>query len=215
MNSVRVAIVEDQPLYRQMLQSLLQTVPGFAVAAAAGSVAEAGELIDPLALDVALLDLHLPDGNGLDLGRALQQQNPSLGVMLLSSDDHMHVLLDLPESQHQRWSYLSKTASLSAQALVAAVRATAQGRPVLDRSLVERRNARANGRLAALSSRQQQILALLAEGLTNAAIAERLDLAHRSVENHVNAVYAALGLTGSAEHNPRVRAVRMFLAESR
>ncbi|WP_308798369.1 response regulator transcription factor [Agromyces silvae] len=215
MSPVRVAIVEDQPLYRQMLQSLLQTVTGFELRGVAGSVAEAREAVDPTGLDVALLDLHLPDGNGLDLGRSLQQSNPSLGVMLLSSDDHLHVLLDLPEAQQQRWSYLSKTSSLSAQALVAAVRATAQGRAVLDRALVERRNARANSRLAALSSRQLQILALLAEGLTNASIAQRLELAHRSVENHVNAVYAALGLTGSTEHNPRVRAVRMFLAESR
>lgn len=215
MGSVRVAIVEDQPLYRQMLQNLLQTVPGFDVRGVAGGVAEAQEVIDASALDVALLDLHLPDGNGLDLGRALQRTNPSLAVLLLSSDDHMHVLLDLPEAQQERWSYLSKTSSLSAQALVAAVRSTAQGRAVLDRSLVERRNARTNGRLAVLSTRQLQILALLAEGLTNAAIAQRLELAHRSVENHVNAVYAALGLTGSSDHNPRVRAVRMFLAESR
>jgi DNA-binding NarL/FixJ family response regulator len=215
MNSVRVAIVEDQPLYRQMLQNLLQTVRGFDVRGAVGSVAEAHETIDPHGLDVALLDLHLPDGNGLDLGRALQRTNPSLGVLLLSSDDHMHVLLDLPEAQQERWSYLSKTSSLSAQALVAAVRSTAQGRAVLDRALIERRNARRNGRLEVLSSRQLQILGLLAEGLTNAAIAQRLELAHRSVENHVNAVYAALGLTGSSDHNPRVRAVRMFLAESR
>lgn len=215
MSAVSVAIVEDQPLFRQMLQSLMQTVPGFAVRGVAGSVAEANQAIDPHALDVALLDLHLPDGNGLDLGRALQRANPSLGVILLSSDDHMHVLLDLPEAQQERWSYLSKTSSLSAQGLVAAVRSTAQGRAVLDRALVERRNARTNGRLAALSSRQLQILTLLAEGLTNAAIAQRLDLAHRSVENHVNAVYAGLGLTGSSDHNPRVRAVRLFLAESR
>ncbi|MDY0830197.1 response regulator transcription factor [Microbacterium sp. BG28] len=212
MARLRIALVEDQPLYRDMLVGLLRAVPDFDLVVAAGSAAETARF--PRDLDVALLDITLPDGDGIEVGRRLQERQSSLSVVLLSAVDRLNTLLDVPEEQRRRWSYLSKTSALSAPSLVSALRASAGGRSVLDRELVERRRARPRGRLAALSARQFEVLTLLAEGLTNTAIARRLNLADRSVDNHVNAVYSALGLGGDAERNPRVSAVRIFLEES-
>lgn len=212
MARLRIALVEDQPLYRDMLVGLLRAVPDFDLVVAAGSAAETADF--PRDLDVALLDITLPDGDGIEVGRRLQERQSSLSVVLLSAVDRLNTLLDVPEEQRRRWSYLSKTSALSAPSLVSALRASAGGRSVLDRELVERRRARPRGRLAALSTRQFEVLTLLAEGLTNTAIARRLNLADRSVDNHVNAVYSALGLGGDAERNPRVSAVRIFLEES-
>ncbi|MDQ1204416.1 LuxR C-terminal-related transcriptional regulator [Microbacterium sp. SORGH_AS_0862] len=212
MARLRIALVEDQPLYRDMLVGLLRAVPDFDLVVAAGSAAETAGF--PRDLDVALLDITLPDGDGIEVGRRLQERQSSLSIVLLSAVDRLNTLLDVPEEQRRRWSYLSKTSALSAPSLVSALRASAGGRSVLDRELVERRRARPRGRLAALSTRQFEVLTLLAEGLTNTAIARRLNLADRSVDNHVNAVYSALGLGGDAERNPRVSAVRIFLEES-
>lgn len=212
MARLRIALVEDQPLYRDMLVGLLRTVPDFELVSAVGSGAEAARF--PRDLDVALLDITLPDADGIELGRLLQSRQPTLSIVLLSAVDRLTALLDVPEDERRRWSYLSKTSALSAPSLVSALRASASGRSVLDRELVERRRARPRGRLAALSTRQFEVLTLLAEGLTNTAIARRLELADRSVDNHVNAVYSSLGLGGDAERNPRVSAVRIFLEET-
>ncbi|UIN30023.1 response regulator [Microbacterium binotii] len=212
MARLRIALVEDQPLYRDMLVGLLRAVPDFDLVVAAGSAAETAAF--PRDLDIALLDITLPDGDGIEVGRRLQERQSSLSIVLLSAVDRLNTLLDVPEEQRRRWSYLSKTSALSAPSLVSALRASAGGRSVLDRELVERRRARPRGRLAGLSNRQFEVLTLLAEGLTNTAIARRLSLADRSVDNHVNAVYSALGLGGDAERNPRVSAVRIFLEES-
>lgn len=207
--ALRVALVEDQPLFQEMLQHLLGSVPGFRVRAA-GSIAEAS-VWDPHEFDVALLDFELPDGTGLELGRKLQRVNPQIGIVLLSAVDRVQTLLELGE--RERWSYLSKTSATSAGDLVRAVKAAAAGRFIIDPQIITRRRPRSGSRLAALSPRQYEVLELLAEGLTNQAIAGHLGLAVNSVNNHVNAVYSALGLA-DLTRNPRVSAVRVFLEDS-
>ncbi len=209
---LRIAVLEDQPLFREMLVHLLGSVPGFTVQDAS-TVRQALHQWKAEDLDVVLLDFELPDGNGLEAGRALQRQKPELGVVLLSAVDRSLVLLELEPQEAVRWSYLSKHASVSATALVRAVRASANGRCTIDPAIVTSRTARAGSRVAALSGRQREVLSLIAEGLTNQAIAERLGLAVNSVNNHVNALYAALGLSESTR-NPRVTAVRVFLEET-
>ncbi|RXZ85890.1 response regulator transcription factor [Agromyces atrinae] len=212
---LRVAIVEDQPLFRQLLTSLVASAATFVVHASVSSLTEARARIDPRQIDVALLDIGLPDGSGIDYGRELRRERPRLGIVLLSAVDRMDTLLDLPAAQHAGWSYLSKTSSLSARDLMLTLRAAAEGRSVLDRDLVARRRARTNTRLAALSPRQSHVLSLLAEGHTNAAIARELDVSPRSVENHVYAIYSTLGISRDDDRNARVLAARIYLAETR
>lgn len=207
--ALRIALVEDQPLFREMLHHLLVSVPGFEVRAA-GTLAECAQW-DPRGLDVALLDFELPDGTGLELGRSLQRANPKIGIVLLSAVDRVRTLLQLGE--RERWSYLSKTSATSASDLILAIRAAAEGRFVIDRQIIARRQPRSGSRLDALSARQYEVLSLIAEGLTNQAISEQLGIAVNSVNNHVNAIYSTLELS-DLTRNPRVSAVRVFLEDS-
>lgn len=209
---LRIGILEDQPLFREMLQHLLGALPGTGVSAAA-DCAQALTEWEARELDVVLLDIDLPDGSGLGVGRELQLVNPSLGVVLLSAIDRSQIMLELSDQEHERWSYLSKRSSTSSSSLIRTLRAAAAGRRIIDPEVVAARGAREGGRLAALSARRFEVLALLAEGLSNQAIAERLDIAVNSVTNHLNAIYSALDIDRSTR-NPRVAAVRAFLEET-
>ncbi len=210
--ALRVGILEDQPLFREMLQHLLLAFPGVQVVSA-GSVRQALTEWNATALDVALLDFELPDGTGVDAGRALQAENPRIGVVLLSAVDRVQIMLELTEQEQVGWSYLSKNSAASSASLMRTIRASAEGRSIIDSSIIARRAPRVGTRISALSPRQLDVLKLLAEGLTNQAIAEHFGLSINSVNNHVNAIYAGLGL-GDATMNPRVSAVRVYLEES-
>ncbi|WP_022882609.1 response regulator transcription factor [Gryllotalpicola ginsengisoli] len=212
MGNLRVGVVEDQPLYRDMIVALLTAQPGVAVAMTAGGAAEARAAFEPGALDVAVLDVHLADGNGLALGVSLRRRDPDLGILLLSSHDVMELLLDLPADVRDGWSYLSKNSTTSAEVLMRALESTAAGRTVVDPALAAGAYRREGSSLAQLSDRQYEVLQLVASGLSNAGIARELGLSERSVENHINAVYAALDLP--RDRNQRVSAVLRFIEET-
>ncbi|AEI10936.1 response regulator transcription factor [Cellulomonas gilvus] len=211
---VRVAIVEDQPLFRSMLDRTLGETDGLRVVASVGTVSEAMAALRPGAVDVALLDIDLPDGNGISLGVTLRRRMPELGILLLSAHDAMDLLLDLPTDVAAGWSYLSKNSSTSEDLLVAAVRAAAIGQTVLDPALLDRVTPRAGSDVARLTHRQYEVLRLLAAGLSNAGIGERLGIAEKSVQNHVNALYATLGIDADPTRNPRVSAALRLLEET-
>lgn len=211
---IRVGIVEDQPLFRSMLELTLTGVPGLRVVAAVGTVAAATRALRPGAVDVALLDIDLPDGNGIALGVTLRRSQPDLGILLLSAHDAMDLLLDLPDDVASGWSYLSKTSSTSTDALVQAVRSTAAGRTTLDPVLLDRMAPRAGSSVARLTDRQYAVLRLLARGLSNAGIGEELGITEKSVQNHINATYAALGIDADPARNPRVSAALRLLEET-
>jgi DNA-binding NarL/FixJ family response regulator len=211
---LRVAVVEDQPLYRDMLVALLESQPDVVVAATASGAMEARDVVLPGSVDVAVLDVELGDGNGVGLGVALRRSDRKLGILLLSSHDVMGLLLDLPEDMRRGWSYLSKNSSTSIETLMRALRSTAAGGTVLDPELVERATPRQGSAVASLSPRQYQVLQFVAKGLSNVGIAEALEISSRSVENHLNSIYVSLGLAGSGAHNARVRAVLQFVEES-
>lgn len=212
-------MVEDQALFRQLLVTALDSAPVISVVAAAADVASARRTLREenagvKSIDVALLDVQLGDGSGIDLGIELRAANPALGIVLLSATDSLDVLLDLPRTLTQGWSYLSKTSALSLPALLRAIEVSAEGRSVFDPELVARRRPRRGTGLARLSTRQYEVLRLLAEGLSNAGIAGRLGLAPRSVDNHIAGIYAELGLASGGVVNPRVAAALRFLEES-
>lgn len=210
---VRVAVVDDQPLYRDMLVRALADQEPVRVVVEAAGVEEALRLVPGRDVDVAVLDLDLRDGNGIALGIQLRRTDPRIGIMLLSGQDHLELLLDLPADVRRGWSYLSKSSPLSStRTVVEAVVATAQGRTVLDPVLVEAARPRAGSATASLSPRQREVLRLAAQGLANAGIAEQLSLSVRSVENHLYAVYAALDVP--ADHNARVSAVLRFIEDT-
>ncbi|WP_129338644.1 response regulator transcription factor [Cellulomonas endophytica] len=213
-DAVRVAVVEDQPLFRAMLQHTLSGTRGLEVVVTAGTVAEAESRITTGVADVVLLDIDLPDGNGIALGVRLRRLQPDLGVLLLSAHDAMDLLLDLPPDVAAGWGYLSKTSGTSEELLVQAVRSAAEGVTVLDPALLQHAQPRAGSAVARLTDRQLAVLRLLAEGLSNAGIGERLGIAEKSVQNHVNAIYATLGIDADPSRNPRVSAALRLLEET-
>lgn len=211
---LRVAVVEDQPLYRAMLARTLEAHDRLHVVASVGTVAEARAAVAALPVDVALLDIDLPDGNGIALGVQLRRAHPRLGILLLSAHDAMDLLLDLPRDVSQGWGYLSKTSATSETFLVEAVTAAARGQTVLDPALLAGMHPRRGSDVARLTDRQFEVLRLLAQGLSNVGIAERLNITEKSVQNHVNAIYATLDIDAGREHNPRVRATLRLLEET-
>lgn len=211
---VRVAVVEDQPLFRSMLERMLDETPGLHVVAALGTVTEATRVLRPGLAHVAVLDIDLPDGNGIALGVTLRRAQPDLGILLLSAHDAMDLLLDLPRDVAAGWGYLSKTSSTSEEVLVGAVRAAAVGETVLDPALLERMTPRAGSAVARLTDRQYDVLRLLAAGLSNSGIGTRLGITEKSVQNHVNAMYATLGIDTDPSRNPRVSAALRLLEET-
>jgi DNA-binding NarL/FixJ family response regulator len=210
---VRVGVVEDETLMLAMLEQTLRRVPGIRVVHAVQGVAAAQLAITPGSTDVVLLDINLQDGTGISLGLQLQRQDPDLRVILLSSLDMMGVFATVQEEVDHPWSYLSKRSAFARDVLVQAVLATAQGRVVLDPELVEKSQPRVGTDVAELTPAQLQVLRLVADGLSNQAVAERLKISPRSVESHLLAIYRRFGIEGGGA-NRRVAAVLRFLRET-
>ncbi len=211
---VRVAVVEDQPLFRSMLERTLGETAGLQVVASMGTATEALRAVRPGVADVAVLDIDLPDGNGIALGVTLRRQQPGLGILLLSAHDAMDLLLDLPPDVAAGWGYLSKNSSTSEEVLITAVRGAAVGETVLDPALLDRVQPRAGSDVARLTDRQYEVLRLLSTGLSNAGIGVKLGITEKSVQNHVNAMYATLGIDADPTRNPRVTAALRLLEET-
>jgi DNA-binding NarL/FixJ family response regulator len=209
--TLRVAIVEDQALFRSLLVSLIKGAEGYEVAAACGTVQEARQqLTDPIA-DVVLMDIDLPDGNGFGLARSLRVNQPELGIVLLSAHDVMDLLLALPPKERTGWSYLSKTSAVSTSVVLNALRITASGGSMLDPELLQKLTPRTDSPLAQLTRRQFDALRLLAAGRSNAAIATEMEITAHSVDNLLNTVYGVLGVRGDSDANARVSAALMML----
>lgn len=212
--TLRVGIVEDQPLFGEMLAGLISGEPGFEVVGRAETVTQARRMFTPGIADVLTMDIELPDGNGVSLGVSLIRAQPQLGVVLLSAYDHMDMLLDMPQDVRGGWSYLSKKSALSRSILFTGLRASAQGKTLLDPDLIGRSRPRTGSVLESLTDRQFQVIQLLAEGYSNAGIAGKLNISEKSVQNHLTAVYSALDLAPDAGYNPRVRATLILLEET-
>jgi DNA-binding NarL/FixJ family response regulator len=129
---IRVAVVEDQQLFRDLLVSTLGESSEIEVVGKAGTVREARELIQPGTVDVVILDVELPDGNGLGLGISLKRQDPKLGIVTLSVLDLLEPYLGIPSEERGTWSYLSKSSAVSVDSLIDVIKRTASGESVID-----------------------------------------------------------------------------------
>lgn len=195
-----------------MVVTTLGQRPETEIVATAAGVREARELIRPGEVDVAVLDVNLPDGNGIALGVQLRRADPHIGLLLLSSQDVMELLLDLPADVRRGWSYLSKNSALSTDSLVHAIQSTAAGSTVLDPELLRNARRREGSTLSRLSDRQYEVLRMVSTGYSNAVVAEKLGLAVRSVEAHLGMIYAALDIPEG--YNARVTAVLRLIEET-
>lgn len=212
-NPIRVGIVEDEGLLRSMLADLVAENPHMRVVATASGASEAREVLPAGSVDVVLMDVELGDGNGVALGVSMQRATPSLAIVLLSSHDVMELVLSIKENVPRAWSYLSKRSSVTREVLYRTVEAAVSGEVILDPELMERSSPREGMPLASLSPAQLQVLRLVAQGFSNASVAELLGLSRRSVENHLQAIYRELGIS-SQEASPRVAAVLQFIQQT-
>jgi DNA-binding NarL/FixJ family response regulator len=213
--AITVAVVEDEPLVLDLLRVALQQHPGLEVVGIFSQGEPALQHIPVLQPQVAVLDIELGRGlSGIQLGLLLREQLPTLGIVLLSNHWVPHFLATLTPDLLAGWCYLLKRSVADVDTLARAIEGAAAGLVVLDPYVVARRRPRPGGGLAGLTPRQQEVLALIAQGFTNAAIAQRLGLAPSTVENQLNQIYQELGLA-EPDFNPRVRAALLYLVESR
>lgn len=216
MQKIHVLVVEDEGLYRDMLVIALKSTPGLEVVGAASDGQAALAAATELRPDVVITDIDLGSPpNGIELGRQIRKRLPGCGILLLSNHTYRQYLQMIPVAEAAGWSYLLKKSVATVATLVRAVQGVAMGLMVLDPALNEGFHPHSGSRLSRLTARQLQVLRLMSEGHTNAAIAERLSISTKSVENYLTAIYQELCIwqDGSSVH-PRVKAVLVYLRET-
>ena len=166
--------------------------------------------------DVAVVDIKMPPTHtdeGLQAAQRIREEHPGVGVLVLSQYLESSYAMRLLETHPEQVGYLLKERIFAASVLLDAVRRVHEGETVIDPTIVSSlfRRRRQHDPLAALSPRERDVLALVAEGLTNKAIGERLYIADRTVEAHVTAIFLKLRLDEFPDSHRRVLAVLTFL----
>jgi DNA-binding NarL/FixJ family response regulator len=212
--ALRVVVAEDEVLLREALCSLL-TRSGFDVVGQAGSKPELLAQMAALKPDLVVVDIRMPPTyttEGLDAARIIRAEHPNTGVLVLSAhvdaDHAMELMIN-----GSRVGYLLKSRVADVADFIDALERIAKGASVVDPSLMREvlNGRRHEDPLDALSPREQQVLALMAEGRSNAGIARRLWLAEATVEKHVRSILTKLNLAQTDEDHRRVRAVITYL----
>ncbi|MFJ8472485.1 response regulator [Kitasatospora sp. NPDC094011] len=196
---VRVFLLDDHEVVRRGVHDLLDGEPDLEVVGEAATAEQALVRVPALRPDVAVLDVRLGDGDGVSVCRELRARMPDLACLMLTSFDDEEALLDAVMAGAA--GYVLK--QISGTDLVAAVRTVASGRSMLDPGAATRllNRLRSDAEPArpvtagpGLTAREQEVLALIGEGLTNRQIGERLYLAEKTVKNHVSRLLAKLGV---------------------
>jgi DNA-binding NarL/FixJ family response regulator len=193
---ITVFLLDDHEVVRRGLRDLLATEPGIDVIGEAGTAASALARMTALRPDVAVLDVRLPDGDGVSTCREIRSRLPGTACLMLTSYGDEQALLGAIMAGAA--GYVMKQAS--GAELVSAVRAVAAGESILDphatRQLMERLRERKGGAdpLSALSAQEKRILELIGGGLTNRQIAERMFLAEKTIKNYVSSLLSKLGM---------------------
>jgi len=213
---VRVIVVEDQALLREGLVRLF-TDKNHEVVGSLGDATEVGGLVAATEPDLVVLDLRMPPtytDEGATAARVLKASRPELGILLLSQHVDSFSVVDLVAKPG--FGYLLKDRVLEVDEFIDAAERVAVGGSALDPKVVSALIlAQDAGPLARLSSRELDVLALMAEGLTNSGIARRLFLSARTVEAHVGNLMTKLDITDSDERHRRVLAVLAYLRATR
>ncbi|MFF4397171.1 response regulator [Streptomyces sp. NPDC001480] len=196
---MRVFLLDDHEVVRRGVHDLLNDEADITVVGEAGTVEQALARVPALRPDVAVLDVRLPDGDGVTVCRELRSRLPELACLMLTSFDDEEALLDSVMAGAS--GYVLK--QIQGSDLVSAVRTVAAGQSLLDPSATTRLMARLRGgqqkeeepdELQGLTAREREILALIGEGLTNRQIGQRLYLAEKTVKNHISRLLAKLGV---------------------
>ena len=217
---IRVVLGEDSFIVREGLSELLARSERVEVAAACGDLDALVRAVEEHDPEVVITDIRMPPTNtdeGIRVAARLRDSHPDVGVVVLSQYSQPGYVLALLDSGSDGRAYLLKERVHDLEQLIGAVEAVAGGGSVIDPKIVEvlvaARMRGGNSPLAGLSERERAVLAEIAQGKSNAAIAESLLLSTRAVEKHTHSIFTKLGLVGSADVSRRVKAALLFLGE--
>ena len=210
----RIVLAEDDVLLREGLASLLERF-GYAIAGQGANASELLELVREQEPDLAIVDIRMPPTHsveGLDAARVIQEEFPQMAILLLSAHVEVEHAMDLLASG-ERGGYLLKSRVTNVDEFIAALERIVKGGSVVDPALVQELVAarRAEDPLEELSPREREVLALMAEGRSNAGIAHQLWVTEGTVEKHVHSILMKLRLPETGDDHRRVLAVLTFL----
>lgn len=212
---IKVAVVEDEALFREMLVGALSRQTGLEIVDTAEDGEQALALASRVKPDVIVMDIELAgEMDGIEASLAIKREHPEIGIVILSVHDDPLYVTSLPLGESTGWSYLLKQTVRDIATVVQAIEGCARGMVVLDPAIMAKLHPREGSAIVRLTPRQQDVLRLLAEGLSNAAIARQLTLEERSVESYINVIYQHLEISGEPEINMRVKAALAYLKSS-
>jgi DNA-binding NarL/FixJ family response regulator len=218
---IRVVLAEDSLLVREGVRQLLDVDPEIDVVAAVGDLESLRAACEREQPDVVVTDIRMPPSNtdeGIRLAGELRERHPETGVVVLSQHSDPVYALALLEGGSARRAYLLKERVHNRAELTAAIQAVASGGSLVDSKIVDglvtARSRSEHSPLNELTMREREVLAEIARGKSNTAIAEELFLTKRAVEKHINAIFLKLGLANAEDVSKRVKAALMLLAES-
>lgn len=213
---MRVVIADDSVLLREGLAGLLSSA-GFDVVAQVGDGDAVQSAVAALQPDIAIIDIRMPPtftDEGAKAAAVIRENFADIGILLLSQHVEARTALRLTRTHPRAFGYLLKDTLMSVDTLFDDLRRIADGATVLDPAVVsaflERQDRRKT--LTDLTSREREVLALVARGCSNVAICDQLTLSPRTVETHVASIFTKLGLLPDTSENRRVMAVLAYLA---
>ena len=212
-----VVLAEDNEIIREGLRAVLDASASLDLVGSCASYDELIAAVDEHRPDVVLTDIRMPPGmsdEGIRAATALRRSHPDTGVVVLSQHDDPEFVMALLADGSQGRGYLLKERTADREELVHALLEVAAGGSVIDPKVVEVlvRRSRATSPLDSLTDRERDVLAQMATGADNAAIASALVLTVRSVEKYINGIFSKLGLSEETDVNRRVKAVLVYLA---
>jgi DNA-binding NarL/FixJ family response regulator len=217
---IRIVVAEDNALLRDGLTRLVSSVADFELAGACGTYDELVALIDRTSPDVVVTDIRMPPtgtDEGIRIATSLRSTHPDTGVVVLSQFASPAYAMALLAEGSERRAYLLKDRVADVDDLVTAIRQVADGGAVIDPKVVEHIVGgfvkRTKSPLDLLTKREREILAEMAQGKSNAAVAAALFLSERAIEKHINSIFSKLGLREERDVNRRVTAVLMYLTD--
>jgi DNA-binding NarL/FixJ family response regulator len=217
-DEIRLVLCEEQFLAREGIMRVLDAIDGIDLVAWCDDLDALRAAVEETDPDVVLTDVEITPGasdDGIRFAAELHLTRPEIGVLVLGEDVEAFERDALAEAGTTRRAYLLKERLRDPPALERAIRDVAGGGAVMDPRIVESLlttdTSPARARIARLTAREREIVALIAGAATNAAIAERLGITTRGVERHVNAIFAKLGPSDPEQTNRRVAAALTFL----
>jgi DNA-binding NarL/FixJ family response regulator len=217
---IRIVVAEDSYLIREFLVTVLDAAPEVELLAVCRNGKELDTAIERWSPDVVLTDIRMPPSGtdeGIRTAARLRVSHPAVGVVVLSQYAEPSYALALLDEGTGGRGYLLKERIRGREELIAAVEKVASGGSVIDPSIVDAliraRSRAAHSKLAELTPRERELLAEIAAGNSNGAIAKSHVLTKRAVEKHVNSIFAKLNLPETPDVSRRVKATLIFLAE--